>query len=341
MFQALALNTIFIKKKRMKFILTIDTEGDNQWEHGIDVSVKNLRYIPRFQDLCNKYKIKPTYLVTSEVCADGFAKDIFKDYIKSDTAEIGAHLHSWTTPPFVDQPGLRYNDKNHAFASEIPLTLLTEKLKTLTGQIETSFEIRPLSFRSGRYGFNEDVAKVLTNLSYLVDSSVTPYTSWTVHAGLPGGIGGPDFFQNRPLPYKYEFENGSLLEIPITILPTRFPLNFSDKLAEYYFRNVNDSLFLRVFRKFLYSQQPLWLRPHNWMNINLFEELFIEANKIKLPFIVMMFHSSELMAGCSKYRSDEDAIDRLYDLLEQFFILLQKNNVESVTLSNAAINYIK
>lgn len=323
----------------MNFILTIDTEADNQWDHGIDVSVKNLRFIPRFQELCNKYGVQPTYLVTSEVCDDGFAKEIFKDYAKSGNAEIGTHLHSWTTPPFLDLAGLKYNDSTHAFASEIPLNLLSEKLKTLTGQIETSFDIKPTSFRSGRYGFNEDVARILTKLSYLVDSSVTPYTSWSANSGLSTGNGGPDFIAKKPLPYNYKFDNGSLLEIPITILPTRFPLNSSEKFADFYLRNVDKNIFLRFLRKLMLSRQPLWLRPYEWMTINLLDELVNEAKKRKLPFLVMMFHSSELMAGCSKYRKDQADIESLYELLEIFFVLLKKNNIESVTLSNAAKSY--
>lgn len=322
----------------MKFILSIDTEGDNQWDHGRELTVENIKFVPRFQELCEKYSIKPTYLVTSEVCEDTFAKEIFTDYLLKDKAEIGTHLHSWTTPPFLDQVGFRYNDPNHAFATEFSENLINEKVKNLTNQIETSFGKRPLSFRSGRFGFNETLARILTDNSYLVDSSVTPYTSWSVHKGIPDGRGGPDFVDKTPFPYNYNFHNGSLLEIPVTILPTRFPLKTNKTLARYYFRNVDNSLFLRLFRKLLYSNQPLWLRPHRWMDIDKFDELINEAMTIKLPYLVMMFHSSELMPGSSIYRTDKDSIEKLYDLLECFFVLLNKENISSVTLTEAAKN---
>jgi len=323
----------------LKFILTIDTEGDNQWDHGRELTVENIKFVPRFQDLCEKYRIKPTYLVTSEVCTDGFAQEIFKDYVLANKAEIGAHLHSWTTPPFKDNDGYRYNDPNHAFANELPEELLREKLKYLTNQIETSFGKSPLSFRSGRYGFDDNVARILSENFYLVDSSVTPYSSWSVHKGIPGGKGGPDFIDNTPFPYQYNFATGSLLEIPVTILPTRFPLNSNKKISNYYFRNVDNSISLRVFRKLLYSNQPLWLRPHRWMDIGLFDELLKEAIQIKLPYIVMMFHSSELMPGCSIYRKDKNEIEKLYDLLERFFILLGDKTIDSVTLTEAARSF--
>jgi hypothetical protein len=320
----------------MEFIITIDTEGDNQWDHGRELTVNNIRYIPRFQDLCNKYQIKPTYLVTSEVCEYDFAKEIFTDYLLTDKAEIGTHLHSWTTPPFLEKEGYQYNDVNHAFATELSEDLLSEKIKNLTNQIETSFGIRPLSFRSGRYGFNENVARILTENSYLVDSSITPYTSWSVNKGIPGGKGGPNFMDKTPFPYKYNFADGSLLEIPVTILPTKFPLNKNKTIATLYFRNVDNSISFRVFRKLLFKNQPLWLRPYNWMTIGLFDEILNEARRIRLPYLVMMFHSSELMPGCSIYRPDKDAIEKLYDVLERFFIMLNDKNIASVTLTEAA-----
>ena len=325
----------------MKFLITIDTEGDNQWDHGRELTVENIKFVPRFQDLCNKYQVKPTYLVTSEICEDAYAKEIFKDYLKSGVAEIGAHLHPWTTPPFQDKEGYRYNDANHAFATELPKDILFEKIKNLTNQIESAFGKRPFSFRSRRSGFDDNVAKILSDSSYLVDSSVTPYTSWKHNKGIPGGTGGPDFMNNTPFPFKYHFTNNSLLEIPVTIFPTKFPLNRNKKIATHYFRNVDNNILLRLFRKLLFSNQPLWLRPYLQTNISSFLELIEEAAKIELPYLVMMFHSSELMAGCSIYRSNQNDIEKLYDLLENFFQLLQKRNVASLTLTEAVKNYNK
>jgi hypothetical protein len=320
----------------MKFILTIDTEGDNQWDHGRELTVENIKYVTRFQNLFEKYYVKPTYLVTSEICKDSFANEIFKGYLLADKAEIGAHLHSWTTSPFLDMDGFRYNDTNHAFATELPENLINEKIKNLTDQIENSFGIRPLSFRSGRFGFNEDIASMLYNNSYIVDSSITPYTNWAVYHGLPGGIGGPNFMDKKPFPFRYDFNNGSLIEIPVTILPTRFPLNKFDSFGRYYFNNVDNNLILKVLRRLWFKNQPLWLRPLQWMDIRMLGELVNEAIELKLPYIVMMFHSSELMPGCSIYRKDENEIEMLYDQLESFFILLNERNIPSQTLTEAA-----
>ncbi len=322
----------------MQFIITIDTEGDNQWDHGRDLTVENIKYVPRFQALCEGYGIKPTYLVTSEVCHDAYARDLFTGYISDERAEIGAHLHSWSTPPFFDKDGFRENDANHGFASELPYDLLNDKIANLTEQISASFGKRPTSFRSGRYGFNENVARSLIANSYIVDSSVTPFVSWDEHKGIPGGEGGPDFIDCPVSPYRYPFSGGSITEIPITILPTRFPLTVSEKLAHYYFRNVNESFTLRGFRKLYFSDQPVWLRPVPGTDLKLLTQLVNVTIDRQLPFITMMFHSSELMPGCSKYRPDIVSVEELYGLLDDFFNLLTRKGIASVTLTDAAQN---
>jgi len=320
----------------MKFILTIDTEGDNQWDHGRELSVQNIEFVPRFQELCSNYGIRPTYLVTSEICNDPYSREIFTAYSREDQAEIGAHLHSWTTPPFKDEDGYRENDPEHAFATELSYELMNKKIRNLTEQIEESFCKRPTSFRSGRYGFNNYVAKSLIENGYLVDSSVTPFVSWVAQKGLHGGQGGPDFIRHSPYPYKFRFDGGSITEIPITTLPTKFPLNRHRGVADYYFENVNNSMLLRVLRKLFYRNQPEWLRPTPEADITLFQELINEAVRLKLPFITMMFHSSELMPGCSKYRPDQNSVEELYILLESLFNHLKDKNIASATLSEAA-----
>jgi hypothetical protein len=319
----------------MKFIMTVDTEADDQWDHGRELTTKNIKFIPPFQELCDKFFIKPTYLVTTEVCDDLYAKEIFSKYLLADKVEIGAHLHSWTTPPFIDEEGLTFNDIDHAYASELSEDLLREKIHNLTNHIEESFGKRPLSFRSGRFGFNETVAKILMENSYLVDSSVTPYLNWNSSKGIKDGNGGPDFIGMTSFPSRYPSNGSYLTEIPITILPTKFPLNKNNPISRYYFKNVERNLILKAIRKVLYAHQPLWLRPFEWMSEDLFEELINEAIRIGLPFIVMMFHSSELMPGASLYRKDMDSINRLYYQLEALFTALKERQIASLRLTEA------
>ena len=65
------------------------------------------------------------------------------------------------------------------------------------------------------------------------------------------------------------------------------------------------------------------------------EDLITQANRRSLHFITMMFHSSELMPGCSPYRKNELEVENLYSFLESFFALLNKLEINSITLSNS------
>jgi hypothetical protein len=273
--------------------------------------------------------------VTTEICGDSYAQKLFSGYVRGNRAEVGAHLHSWTTPPFLSGAGYRQNDEYHIFASELSYDLVSDKIKNLTEQITRTIGKAPTSFRSGRYGFNETVAGVLIENKYLVDSSVTPFVSWSEQYGLPGGKGGPDFIDSSPFPHQYYSKNGSLTEVPVTILPTMMPLKSNHRLARYYFKNVNNDFFLRILRKLFYTSQPVWLRPTPEMTSSLLLALVKEAMRINLPYLTMMFHSSELMPGCSKYRPDEQSIEELYFMLETFFATLDSFGIESITLTNA------
>ena len=52
---------------RPAFLITIDTEGDNLWSRPRTMTTRNAEYLPRFQELCETYGLKPTYLTNWEM----------------------------------------------------------------------------------------------------------------------------------------------------------------------------------------------------------------------------------------------------------------------------------
>ncbi|ETR65472.1 MAG: hypothetical protein OMM_14198, partial [Candidatus Magnetoglobus multicellularis str. Araruama] len=93
------------------FIITIDTEGDNLWANPTHVSTKNAAFLNRFQDLCEKYSMKPTYLTNYEMANDSVFKKLGLDIIHRKVGEIGMHLHAWDMPPNyqLTENDLRYH----------------------------------------------------------------------------------------------------------------------------------------------------------------------------------------------------------------------------------------
>jgi len=327
----------------MKFIITIDTEADNQWARSNTIELKNIDYIPRFQELCDTYNFKPTYLITYEMAtSDKFIKKI-GSYQTENRAEIGAHLHPWTNPPFV--PLTDDDIKYHPFPHEYPKKVLREKLTILTETIEKNFGKRPLTFRAGRYGFDRKVASVLSDLGYIADCSVTPLASWRKIMGDPRGKGGPDFsgalFRSYFLDYTDCTKEGKsqLLEVPVSIFFIKGPvLNRYFHTLKKYVKDPGNFI-LRALYKLKY--RPLWFRPHPDSSVNDLIQIYKIAQLLKLDHIEMIFHSSELMPGGSKNTKDRTSIEKLYEIFVALFQFLNKEKVESVTLTEYASKIIK
>lgn len=317
-------------------MITVDTEADNQWAHGIPLTTKNVEYWQPFQRICRNHGFKPTYLITSEMADDAAAQSLLRRWARSGEAEVGAHLHPWTTPPFLDQPGLSYNDVAHAFISELPNDLVRAKLEHLTEQIQEKIGARPTSFRAGRYGLNSSAAAILRELDYVVDSSVTPLTKWNKQQGLPGGSGGPDFSKHSAAPFVIEGTGDpGLLEIPVTITATWSLLRRYPSLIRPYFRAIP----VRAARKLTGYRwpppQPVWLHPAHFQfrQRDLRRACMCQVRDYGVA--VMMVHSSELMPGGSPRTTSAEAARTVLERLDSFLGYARSKGVVGATLSEA------
>jgi hypothetical protein len=319
----------------MNLIVSLDTEADNQWDCGRPLTTENVRYWSPFQQVCERYGFAPTYLITSEIAADPRATAFLRPLMEAGRVEVGAHLHPWTTPPFRDEPGFRFNDPCHAFPSELEALLLHDKLVTLTRQITEAMGKAPTAYRAGRFGFNHASAEILGCLGYVVDSSVTPLISWKDSQGLPGKEGGPDFRAKPVHPYWVGLGQGKrLLEIPVTILFTQPRLEQFPWLIPFY--QILSRLTRRLPSQNRLAPQPLWLRPYQGITTKHLSAAWSEAEQRGLPAVVMMFHSSELMSGASPYRPTAESVSQLLGLLGEFFDFVRKRGGEGITLTEAA-----
>jgi hypothetical protein len=325
----------------MDVIVTIDTEADNQWDRSkTELSTENLEFVPRFQELCNRFGLKPTYLCTWEIIEDP-RFDSLRRYQEAGLAEVGAHLHPWTTPPMEHSQNGIERAAFHTYPSELDPAIFGEKLGCLTERIQSRTGIRPRSYRAGRWGFSAEHVPILISLGYLVDCSVTPLKSWE---HVPGAVqGGPDFRAAPAAPYFLDFNDvcrsgqSQLLEVPVTILFTNANLARSKRLQDLYFR-YRRTLPIKAMNK-LFRLDPQWFRPYAHMSGERLKSVYQAARQAGLPAVEMMFHSSELMPGGSPYHPDETAIERLYEKLERVFAYLQNASCTGMTLTEFAEDY--
>jgi hypothetical protein len=320
----------------MKLLLTIDTEADNQWRTDASLATTNLEHVPRFQALCERFDFPPTYLCTHEVAVSRAFKGTLARWARDGRAEVGAHLHPWSTPPVDDAWDLA--GRARTYPSELPDDLLQAKLSTLTTAIGDRLGTPPTSYRAGRWGFSPAQVLALTELGYEVDCSVTPLISWANDRGLRSG--GPDFSRAPLAPYTLSRRNvcrsgrSSLLEVPVTIVHTSSAMRRSRALRRW-FRRYRRSWPARAGDRF-YRLAPQWFRPYPGMTADRLIAVYETANALGVPAVELMLHSSELMPGGSPYNPTAAAVDDLFRRLEATFAHLMAHGAEGITLTGFA-----
>lgn len=307
--------------KKPYFLITIDTEGDNLWEKPSSITAKNAEYLFRFQELCEEYGFKPTYLTNYEMASSKVFIEFARDVIKSNTGEIGMHLHAWNSPPLI--PLTKDDFKLQPYLIEYNEEVIRQKVEYMTKLLEDTFQIGISSHRAGRWGFNEYYAKILEELGYKVDCSVTPLINWNSQKGVSWGRGGTDYSSFPDKAYFLDLSNVSkegksrILEVPMTITSTDSMLSkeinnkFKNKKTLRKFAN-------RLFPSF-YMLRPSGKNLHRLLRII---DKTIENGKDYAEF---MIHSSELMPGGSPTFKSKNHIEGLYRDLRMLFDIANKS----------------
>jgi len=304
-----------------KLVVTIDVEEEQKWGtfKAKGNTTRHLENIDRLQLLFEKYKVKPTYLLNWEALQNKKAVAKFKNYLKNEKCEIGAHMHPWATPPHHE----KICEKN-TFANNLPAKLVEQKLKNITNKIKKEFKVQPKTFKAGRYGFNENQAKILKKLGYRVDTSVTPYIS---HEQFQG----PSFVDFPNLPYlldlnniKKENKKSNLLEIPATV---GFNLeNF--ELANKIYNSKN--LISKILMHFkIVKRLKLTTEGFSAKEMEQISNIYL---KRKSPVLHIEFHSENIMHGFVEYVATTEELEKFYSKLEEVFdYLINEKKVEPMT----------
>lgn len=291
------------------FIITVDTEGDNLWKHrkGAPVEVRNSEYIPRFQNLCEKYGFKPVYLTNYEMANCALFTGNARKWLEKGTCEIGVHLHAWNNPPQYSLHG-PYN--GNPYLIEYPEEIMRAKFREIYELIVEKIGTKPISHRAGRWAMDERYFKILEEFGICVDCSFTPGIDWTSAEGVCRG--GSDYSN---VSHKAHYI-GNILEVPVTIRK---------------FRNcLNGTLKHRV--KSLLKGEHVWIRPA-LTSIRGMKKTIEIAEKDNMDFIEFMIHSSEIMPDGSPYFQTQKDIAREYRDMEELFRYAKNKGYQGCTLS--------
>ena len=247
------------RRRMMRLVVSIDAEGDNQLFHGAPLTTQNVAFWAAVHG-----PLRPVWRPA----------DLPRD--------LGGYRGPHRSRPAFALEG-RSPHRSGGPSASLEYTALPGRTGLAKQRLGPSLSLRSaggasarqtchayrpdrgshgrtaMSFRAGRFGFDAKCSRVLADLGYLVDSSVTPLVSWRETPGLPGGPGGPDFRASPVTPFLIAGAEG-LLELPVTIMHT-------DWWTRRY--SWNEALIRsrpwRAARRLLHRGRglpsPLWLRP--------------------------------------------------------------------------------
>lgn len=282
-------------------LLTVDVEPDDVWNDFRSRSFNNLSGLLAMQNQCDRYGIRPTYLVTYSVAADPGYRSALQRLASDGRCEIGAHPHLWEIPPWHPL------DDGPSMGTDYPAAVRAEKLANLVNLLNQNFS--PVRcHRAGRWGFEAAHANALARLGLRADSSITPGMDWS-------SSGGPNFRQADTAPSMI----AGVIEMPCTIRPARLRREGLDS------RPVVAGVLRRL------NLGPQWLRSRPGISPSHLRRLsdwgletFGVAN--------LMTHSSELIPKGSPYWSTPQAVARHFASHEVLFQAWHRQGVRSITL---------
>jgi hypothetical protein len=318
-------------KPKVLFILSVDTEEEWDWSGPFpeeNFSLENTRNIPVFQKFCNSLGIRPTYFVDYAIANDQRSSKLLREILASGKCEIGGHLHPWCNPPFEE-----IVDEERSHVVNLPIDLVERKIEYLNNKIEQVLGIKPNSFRTGRWGINGPVLKLLNKKGYNIDSSVYPYYSnkyFSCH-NFPNEPYWPNL--NNPTQHG---EQREICEIPVTAGFNRSNFKLMSKLHKAvsstpwsFFKPIGILWRLGILRK-------IYLSPELSSAKDMLA-LVTKALASNQRVIHMYIHSSSLRPGCNHFVKNNSDEKQLYDDIKTIVKFLQEeNDVEFCTITEAA-----
>lgn len=299
------------------FLVTVDTEGDNMWRKLYSknamkyrITTKNSEYLYRFQELCESYKLRPTYLVNYEMSVAKPFVEMARSGLERGTLEIGMHMHAWNCPPYYELSPSIWG--GNPYIGEYPIHIMRKKVDYLTKQLQDVFQTDIHSHRSGRWYLDRRYLKILREYGYQADCSVTPGVDWGSNPGMTEGSKGTNYHKYPAESYEISLfkmnmrGRSGILEIPV---------------STYYDR----------------KGELQWLRPTG-TNLDEMRRLVLHKCKTGADYIEFMIHSSELMKKGSPNFETEEAIEKLYGDMDALFAYATKS-YEGASVKDYVIQY--
>lgn len=295
-------------------LVVVDTEEEFDWRlpHSrANTQVTAVAAQGLAQEIFAHHGIVPTYVVDYPVATTPAAVAVLKPFADQGACLIGAHLHPWVNPPYVETVNVV-----NSYPGNLPPSVERAKLATLTEAIAKAFGAPPLIYKAGRYGVGPATASILAELGYRIDVSVVPYTDFSAD-------GGPDFSTAGFTPMWLD-GRGDLLEIPLSC-------GFCGAM-----RSLGPALYSRLSGR---SGMRLHL-PGVLARSGLLERIRLTPEGVDLAACIRLarslyeqgcrifsftYHSPSLLPGMTPYVSSERELTLFLESMDRFFTFFRED----------------
>ena len=294
-------------------VTTIDAEEDFDWNGPFIRTasrVTSMRSQHKAHRVFERYGVIPTYLVDFPVASQDEGRGPLRELLEGKHCEIGAQLHPWVTPPFVEVISNR-----NSYPGNLPMVVEYDKLLSLTNMLEDSFGIRPRIYRAGRYGFGPNTGEILRHLGYLVDTSIMP--CWNYERQ-----GGPDFSDLRAEP-RWIDRDRTVLEMPISVALVGRAARLPPAMAFGLLSNTSERFGLTAAAARLGLLERIRLTPEGIAieeAKRLVRHMIADGQRV----FVLTYHSPSMEPGGTPYVQTEDDLVRFLAWMEEFYDFFTK-----------------
>jgi glycosyltransferase involved in cell wall biosynthesis len=304
--------------------IVVDCEEEFDWRYpirGTPYSLKSVPPLRRAAETLARQDAKLTIMATYAIVEHDPSWHELNAIVRDCGAAIGAHMHAWITPPFLEEPTLQ-----NSFQGNLLREVEASKIETLLAAVSARTGEPVRLFRAGRYGFGTSTAEFLAERGIRIDLSFMPHFDYT-------DTGGASFTGVSCDPFWFA-DDRRLFEFPMTAGFTGWMKGSGSRL----FARLNA-------RSLRYLRLPSVLANGGLLNrVRLSPEgvTLAEAKALTRSLHAqghrvfhLSFHSTSLVPGAAPYVATDDDAARLVDWLSQYVAFFQTEFLGRVVTPDA------
>ncbi|HEX7857153.1 MAG TPA: polysaccharide deacetylase family protein [Sphingobium sp.] len=300
-----------------RFMLFVDTEEEFDWNAPFNrgaTQVSAMRGLAEGQAFFARAGMRPVYLSDYPILQSDAAVALLRQWVADGTADVGAHLHPWVTPPHEEAVSV-----HNSFAGNLPPELERAKLLAQCTYMEERLGQRPVAYRAGRYGVGATTGRALVEAGFLLDCSIRSRFDYSAGHG-------PDFARLPLRPYRVGPDQ-ALVELPLSTAFTGHLRGFGETMHGIARRS--GKLGGALSRAGLFARVPLTPEGIPAKECIAAIDALIEED---VPVLSFSFHSPTLEPGHTDYVRNADDLAAFYRWWDVVLNHLARRGVISIGL---------